>query len=351
MKKILFLLFAGLLALAACNDNGDEPGKSKSPRILLDVFTGKQYIIYDNDGKLVYECPEGYGILHMAAEGKNWYGVLLSNNDSVYRVLKNGKLVFTTPYEIKSLCVENGDIYTLQWHKSPDYQYTGYYIARIFKNQTQLYEYDSESCSIGELCVDHGDLIAPAWQKGKGDKPIYWMNGKFYQLPSYEEYLWVKYIMKQGNDTLAVLQNGYTGGGTYPNYWWMNGEAHQVLNNADLSYARAMLAGGVSYIATTRRNTFVLIVNGQEHTTATLSNNQVRKMQRLGNDVYTLTRGELYFPPNGSTCIFKGAEPVEINSKVFVPNVKYQYGATYGQGGDTVNLATFSAIDFAVLNR
>ena len=76
-------------------------------------------------------------------------------------------------------------------------------------------------------------------------------------------------------------------------------------------------------------------------------------MQRLGNDVYTLTSDRISaFPPDGSTRIFKGTEPDEMNCKVYVPNVKYQYGgAAYGQGGDTVNLAEFSAIDFVVLDR
>ncbi len=349
MKKILYILLVGLLVLAACDDNGDEPKKGKSPRILLEIYTGSfgGYYIYDNNGKLVYECPKSYGITNMAAEGKNWYGVLLSNSDSIYRVLKNGKLAYSTPFEIKSLCVENGNIYTLQWDKAPDYKYTGDYITRIFKNETQIYEYDSNIGSIGDLRVDHGDLYACAWLKERNWKPTYWMNGKFYNLPSYEEYLSTRHIVKQGNDTLVLLQNGLSGGGTYPNYCWINGEAHQILNNLDLSYVRVMLVGGVPYIATHRYNSFVLIVNGQEYTTETSSTNRVVKMQRYGNNVYTLTSNNGLLPPDGNTRIFKGLEPVEIDGKICVKDMHLRTG----RDNDTVSLAEFTTHDFVVLDK
>ena len=121
-KQLLILLMA-LLAMVACDSQGDELGEKDLPRILLRVYTGRQYLIFDNNGKLVYECPEIYGVVNMTAEGKNWYGVLLSNYDSVYRVLKNGKPVLATRNLIKNLCVENGDIYTLQWDEAPDYEF------------------------------------------------------------------------------------------------------------------------------------------------------------------------------------------------------------------------------------
>ena len=144
----------------------------------------------------------------MTAEGKNWYGVLLSNYDSVYRVLKNGKPVLATRNLIKNLCVENGDIYTLQWDEAPDYEYTYHYTARIFKNDRQLYEYDSEDIVIYNMSVDHGDLMAAAYYAGQYGKPTYWLNGKMCSLPVNKAYAPVEYIVKNGKDTLAILGSG-----------------------------------------------------------------------------------------------------------------------------------------------
>lgn len=357
MKKTLFIFLVALMALAACDSNGDEPGKGKLPRILMEIYTGKQYLIYDNDGKLVYECPETYGIVNMTAEGKNWYGVLLSNSDSVYRVLKNGKPVFTTPYEVKSLCVENGDIYTLQWDKAPDFKYTEHYTARIFKNESQLYEYDSEEICIYDLSVDHGDLIAKAWYYGKYGKPTYWINGNMYTLPINKDYAPISHIVKNGKDTLAIL-GGYS---NEPLYWWMNGETHPLPNGfsfytgVHFTYPGQQIAlvNGVPYMVGYINNKgLTMMINGQEYQLNTQYYNVVRKVQRLGSDVYTLTTRLDYFPPDGNTRIFKGAEQIEINSKVYIPNVRYPgNGCIYNQGGDTVKLTDFSVQDFAVLDR
>ena len=362
MKKTLFIFLVALLALAACDSNGDEPGNGKLPRILMEIYTGKQYLIYDNDGKLVYECPETYGIVNMAAEGKNWYGVMLSNYDSVYRVLKNGKPVLSTTNEIKNLCVENGNIYTLQWDKAPDFKYTEHYTARIFKNESQLYEYDSEEICIYDLSVDHGDLIAKAWYYGKYGKPTYWINGKMHTLPINKEYAPITHIVKNGKDTLAILR----GESDTQLYWWMNGEIHQLPyefgpdNSIVYAYPgqKIALVNGTSYVVGYHyRKGITMIVNGQEYQLEPNSTDivtMVLKLQRYGNDVYTLTGNYPHvFPPNGNTTIFKGTEPIEINCKVYVPNVRYSGGGytVTSQGGDTVNLAEFSIEDFAVLDR
>lgn len=74
MKKIFFLLLVGLLVLVACDNNGkDEPSGEKSARIYLEIFTGSLggYYIYDSNGKLIFECPKGYGITQLTGEGKN----------------------------------------------------------------------------------------------------------------------------------------------------------------------------------------------------------------------------------------------------------------------------------------
>ena len=95
-----------------------------------------------------------------------------------------------------------------------------------------------------------------------------------------------------------------------------------------------------------------MIINGQEYQLNTQHYNYVRKMQRHGHDVYTLTTSTGYFPPDGNTRIFKGAEQIEINSKVYIPNVRYPgNGIIYNQGGDTVKLTDFVIQDFAVLDK
>ena len=356
MKKILYILLVGLLVLAACDDNGDEPRKGKSPRILLEVYTGSLggYYVFDNSGKLIFECPEGYGITNMAAEGKNWYCVMQSNSDSIFRVLKNGKLAYSTTNEIYSLCVENGDIYTLQL----EWKHSDGYMWRIFKNDSQLYEYDFWDYSFCNLTVDHGDLMAHVWYKELNGKLIYWMNGKIYTLQAPEPYVSIREISKQGKDTLAVLENS-SGAGLY---WWMNGEFHPLPSGFNFNYGSFFrytkplsgLAGGVPYIAGHSQRGMAVVVNGQEYLIDAPSSNRVMKVQRHGNDVYTLTCDrQMSYPPNGHARIFKGSESVDINCKVYINNVRYpgNGSAAFNQGGDTVNLADFAVYDFVVLDK
>lgn len=356
IKKLMTLLLA-MLALVACDDNSkDEPGGDKSTRIYLEIFTGKDYYICDTDGKMVYECPEGHYVSQMTADGKNWYGVLQSSDGQVYRILKNGNVVMSTPNEIRSLCVENGDIYTLQWDKAPDYKYTEHYTARICKNETQLYEYDSEEILIYGLTVNHGDLTARAWYYGKYEQPTYWMNGKIYTLPIDKDYASILQIVKDGNDTLAVVQ-GYS---NEPLYCWHNGEIQPLPNDFGLETSihftypgqQIALVGGVPYIAGYHRSDIVLIINGQEHSLNTKYPNIVCRFQRQGNDVYTLTSKFPSLPGEANTRIFKGTEPIEIDSKIYLPNVKHDGEMiVYGQGGDTFNLDGIQAIDFVVLDK
>ena len=359
-KKLMTLLLA-MLALVACDDNSkDEPGGDKSTRIYLEIFTGKDYYICDTDGKMVYECPEGHYVSQMTADGKNWYGVLQSSDGQVYRILKNGNVVMSTPNEIRSLCVENGDIYTLQWDKYPDFKYSDHYTARIFKNERQLYEYDSEELFIYGLSVDHGDLIARAYYNGHYGTPTYWLNGKIYSLPIQvdRDYTPVEEIVKNGKDTLAFIGNG-----NYQSpYWWMNGEAHQLPQDFGLNIGigsryprpKIAIAGGVSYMAGYRRSTIVLMVGGQEYPLDVPAGNRIIKVQRHGKDVYTLTcSNQTKYPPNGNTHIFKGTEPVEIDGRAYIKDARYpgDGSAVFYQGGDTVNLSEFSVYDFVVLDK
>ena len=97
-----------------------------------------------------------------------------------------------------------------------------------------------------------------------------------------------------------------------------------------------------------------MIVNGEEYPLDPYWDkyNLVHKLQRHRNDVYTLTCNEERVPPLGKTTVFKGTEPIEINAKVYIPNVRYfDFGFAVDQGGDTVNLADFSITDFAVLDK
>ena len=77
--------------------------------------------------------------------------------------MKNGKVVISTPNEIMGLAVENSDIYTLQWDKEPNFNSIDHYTARIFKNERQLYEYDSEELFIYGLKVWITRTIARAY--------------------------------------------------------------------------------------------------------------------------------------------------------------------------------------------
>ena len=352
MKKLLLISLVGLLALSACNDKGDEPEKNEPIRILLNVFTSVNHYIYDTHGKLVYECPEGCSITKMAAEGKDWYGVLKpSGPDPVSRVLKNGEPVYSTSNEIASLCVENGDFYTMQLERGDKYMW------KVFKNDRQLYEYDYDLCSLGDLSVDHGDLIARArhddFQTTEHGHtiyyPTYWINGEFHSLPAYEEDLYVSQIVKQGKDTLAILINHIYGASRHKDYWWKNGVVHQLTDGYNrFSSTAAMLSDGYSYIAGNRSGSVIMLINTKEYTLNAPSDHNPIKMRRHGYDVYTLTSSpDFTLPTKDKTraCIFRGTQPVEIDGKITVtevPDVNHS---------NVYNLTEVSISDFVVLDN
>ena len=351
MKKILFLMLSSLLALAACNDKEDEPGENEPIRILLSVFTSVHRYIYDTHGKLVYECPDGYRITNMAAEGKDWYCSLKSNSGPDYRVVKNGNELFSTSGDIASLCVENGDIYTLQLEWSDKYTW------RVFKNQTQLYEYDDAVCRLGEMSVDHGDLIARAYhrdfQKVQNGHtiyyPTYWLNGEFIALPAYEDDLYVSHIVKQGRDTLAILINSIYGASRHKDYWWRNGVVHQLTDGYNRFNSTAtMLSDGYGYIAGNRSGEVILLINGKEYKLNAPNDHSPIRMRRHGYDVYTLTSSpDFTLPTRDKTraCLFRGVQPIAIDGKITVsdmPDINHS---------NVYNLTEVSISDFVVVDN
>ena len=349
-KKLMATLMA-LLALVACDSKGDEPGKDEPIRILLNVFTSVHRYIYDSHGKLVYDCPDGCRITKMTAEGKDWYGVLKSSGPNpVYRVLKNGEPVYSTSNEITSLCVENGDIYTLQLEWDDKYTW------RVFKNDVQLYEYDDNICSLGEMSVDHGDLVARAYHRDfekvvNGISvyyPTYWINGEFYSFPAYDGSLYVSQIVKQGRDTLAIMKNTTYGAGTHPTFWWKNGKAHKFPNGFSINNSTAMLSDGYSYIAGKRSSGVVLLINEKEYTLGAPTDHHPVKMRRHGYDVYTLTSSpDFTLPTRDKTraCIFRGTQPIEIDGRITVTEMPEV------NNSNVYSLTEVSISDFVVLDN
>ena len=107
-----------------------------------------------------------------------------------------------------------------------------------------------------------------------------------------------------------------------------------------------MLAGGIPYIVGICNDGLALIINGQKHILDSPHNYTVMKMQRYRNDVYTLTCAKVpSLPTEGSTRIFKGTEPVELDGNITVTDV------SFWDRDNIFNLSEISIYDFVVLDK
>jgi hypothetical protein len=149
---------------------------------IRDLYHG---YVFDDKGNTIYECPINSVITKLANEGKTWYAVratALDDKSVQYDLLRNGKARFPLSCPVVSMCVVNGDVYTLQFRERKIPSEACYL---IYKNEELLYEYDAYERSFHSFDVVDGHLVAGVYESPYAyDKAIYWIDGKFHTYPS-----------------------------------------------------------------------------------------------------------------------------------------------------------------------
>ena len=338
MKRIIVMLaLMAMLALMGCKDSNEEPDYNKPPRIYVAISDPFNSYVCDIEGNVIYECPQHSFINKLASEGKNWYAVRskhVDNNTVLYEVLKNGKVQFQIPpYRVESMCVENGDVYTLQQDES-EYYY-------IHKNDQQLYKYDAYDYNFvyNSFDVVDGHLVAGIYSR---NPPTYWIDGKKMMLDintTFSQFSMEAYA-REGTEDLFVIRDDDD-----EIIWYQfKGQSHHLPSAYIVSQAK--IVDGVSYILALNRDLdqALLYVNGYKY----LLNRRPLKdndeydwwrgmMRRYGNDVYVLTNTW-----GNHSQIYKRNEPIDMSARIELRNV--------AGGNERVKpLSDFNLVDFIVL--
>lgn len=313
MTKKLMVLLLALLALTACNN--DEPDYSKAPRIYMAIRDLYHGYVFDDKGNTVYECPINSVITKLANEGKNWYAAratALDDGSIQYDLLRNGKARFSLSCPVVSMCVVNGDVYTLQFRERT-FPSEACYL--IYKNEELLYEYDAYKRSFHSFDVVNGHLVAGVYESPYDyDKAIYWIDGQFYTYPSRDMICLESYAREGDNELMVFRYGNYFSDTLSPYKYLFNGELYELPN--DFLTGQAMIVNGIPYILGRHDNTSnltSLIINGVEYPITTA---RPGGMKRYGNDVYVLARGS-------HSLIFKRDDPIDLSAHVYLKYLAY----------------------------
>jgi hypothetical protein len=335
MKMIILILLVGLLGLAACEENGDEPTPAKVDDVDIYLTVNgwedlDRGVIYSANGDTIYITEEGQHIDRLAADGSDWYAGLVDENH-VYHVIKNGQELFSTDETVFSLCADSGNVYTLRAREVDwrvEYEW-------VYKNQERIYQIDTGEYFSTQILVKDGHItLAPYYSP----TPRYWQDGQFVDMQSVEGELEYCCIDKVGDDVLIGF-NGMNGLRGY----WRNGNYYNdipdrmSINAVKLVNGKVILAGsvvvsqGVSGVKTAP----VIVNDGKEYRTE----GTVAKMIVNGKDLYYLC--------NSSLCqIFKNMKPVPLGY-IEVKNERYQEVF-----GDRINLSQIPNLsDFIVVTK
>lgn len=335
-KKLMTLLLA-MLALMGCKESKDEPNPNKPPRIYVAISDPFNSYVCDIEGNVIYECPQNYHIFKLANEGRDWYAVRSRHadydyNSVIYEVLKNGTVQFQIPYPAEGMCVENGDVYTLQH----DENYENYF---IYKNDQLLYKYDTYDCEFvyNSFDVVDGHLVAGI----SSNIPTYWIDGKKLTLDinSTSSQMSMEAYAREGTDDVFVIRDDDD-----ESIWCQfKGQSHKLPSAYLVS--QAMIVDGIPYILAINRDMdqALLYINGVINylNTPLKDNDEYRwwlgLMRRYGNDVYVLTN-----TAGNHSQIYKRNEPIDMSARIELKNVA---------GGDerVKPLSDFTLVDFIVL--
>ncbi len=325
MKKIFSLMFAGLLTLSACHNN-DEPNDP-------DNITGKIYLAVRNafeegdvvitaKGDIIYKCAPKTRIRRFLVDGSDWYAVAHQWPDTgrdVDIVIKNGNIINTTVEHIYDLCIDDGNIYTLECSGLEHKQW-------LCKNFTHTYSpLLTDKFSASQMIVNHGDItLAPS----SSNEACYWHNGDFIAIQGLDGGLDVCVIDKDGDDVLmGVNRDRYNKTG-----YWRNGSNYSHLNITDYIF-QVKLVGGKSYIlgmshTSAARNSqgvivatssdAVVVIDGQEQVLRTTgdTNNYAKSMTLHNNDIYILVQEYKTETTGNKFFIYKNMKPIKLDRDV-----------------------------------
>ena len=339
MKQIfLMLALLAMMALVGCKDSKDEPDYSKSPRIYVAISDTFNSYVHDIEGNVIYECPQNSRIFKLASEGKDWYALRSRHDDNnyntvLYEVLKNGAVQFQIPYAAEGMCVENGDVYTLQHDKN----YDNYF---IYKNDQLLYKYDTYTCDFAYNSFDVVDGHLVAGIRGAWGYPSCWMDGNKLALDidPYFDRVALEAYAREGTEDLLVFRDDDD------NVWYqIKGQSHHI--PSAYFVCQAKIVGGDSYILALNRDMdqALLYINGFKYAlNRPLKDNDEYDwwrglMRRYGNDVYVLTNTQ-----GDHSQIYKGHEPIDMSARI-----ELRYVA--GDDEHEKPLSDFGIVDFIVL--
>lgn len=220
MKNYLFILI-GLLALASCTNEGDEPRPNPTGGedlyFATHGFMGHPEMIYNLDGETIYQCAEDGHILELLSEGSDWYASI-ANQDGSYSVVKDSTTIYTTQETIWCMAVENGIVYTVQ-ENTTDNTYW------VYKDFERLYELD-RNVNFNTICVSNDIVTFTVF----ASKPYTWINGRTvgYGGPDSgleEGFGYTFGYDRSGYDVLITYESSQVGGKYM--YWW-NGKNYEL---------------------------------------------------------------------------------------------------------------------------
>ena len=336
MKKIHFLLFAGLLVLAAC-DEKDEPTAAKidADSDLYLVVNGWEEldnaVIYSASGDTIY-IAEGGHIYNLDTDGSDWYALVVDSDEENRRshIIKNGQELFSTDEDVHSLCADGGNVYTLRdkmmdWHI--EYQW-------VYKNQECIYQIDANEYYSTQMLVDDGHIILVPYYS---PTPRYWQDGQFVTMQGYDGELEYCSMDKVGDDVLVGF-NGMNGVYGY----WRNGRLYDnainglSINGVKLVNGKVVLVGTVvaSQGVGGVNRASVIMIDGKEYR----PEGTTGRMRRNGKDFYILTNSSL-------NQVLKNMGPVPLG---YVDLKDERYQEVFG---DRMNLSEMPISDFAIIKK
>ena len=317
-------MFAGLLTLSACHNN-DEPNDP-------DNITGKIYLAVRNafeegdvvitaKGDIIYQCAPKTRIQRFLVDGSDWYAVAHQWPDTgrdVDIVIKNGNIIYTTVESIYDLCIDDGNIYTLESSGLEHKQW-------LCKNFTHTYSpLLTDQFAASQIVVNHGDItLAPS----TSNNACYWHNGEFIAIQGLEGGVDVCFIDKDGDDVLmGVNRDRYNKTG-----YWRSGNNYSHLNITDYIF-QVKLVGGKSYILGMHHISYarnsqgvivatsdaVVVIDGQEQVLRSTgnTNNYAKSMIHHNNDIYILVREFVTETTGNKSFIYKNMKPIKLDRDV-----------------------------------
>ena len=349
MKNYLFILI-GLLALASCTNEGDEPrpnpAGSEDLYFATPGFPGYPEMIYNLDGDTIYQCAEGYHIFELLSEGSDWYASLRTE-DGIHSVVKDSTTIYTTEETIWCMAVENGIVYTVQENRSDR-------TVWVYKDFERLYELD-RNVNFNTICVSNDIVSFTVY----ASKPYTWINGRTvgYGGPDsgLEEGFGYTFGYDRSGYDVLIAYEGALSDRTYM-YWW-NGKNYdmpemffpstsRLINGHAFilgAIKRTLSPGGAHYVPAVIIDGMVTILNDEDDFAA-------KQVVADGMNTYILVN-DVSGRSNWSL-IYKNLQCMDLPNNIVVPeNLRKYYAQSLDDDGATTTLINLGITAIAVVKN